>query len=850
MSGNWRLDGYDEQGELGAGQQGRVVLARRAGSEDLVAIKYMDAGAALPEGTDERTQLRHEARMLVSVRDPYVAQLYDVVENQHGVAMIMEAVDGVALKVVLAEYGALPPEAALVVLRGSLLGLEAAHGAGVVHRDYKPANVIVRADGVSKLIDFGIATHAGRRSMAGTPAYMAPEQWRGEEAVPSTDVYAATVTFFECVTGHRPYTGPNRLALMERHLTAPPPLHEVPEELRPLVAHGLAKGAGARPPSAGAFLAELEAAALGAYGEDWRKRGALLLGGIAVTFAGLFPLAVTGLAAGGATTALLGGGAGGTSVGSTAFSTLGTGVRGGVKALVGGGGKALAIATVAAVAAAATTVVFVLANDSDPAPAAQPTEDVVTFVPAAPSAEPTGTPTAAPTDSPSAVPPTPAGDPSAVPSPSPAPSGTAPVDPADPDPADPADPDPADPDPADPGPDPVDPGPVAPGPGEPGPGAGPVDPGPGPVDPGPGPGPVDPGPVDPGPEEPEPADCAVAALPAFDFGEVAVGQAESTTITFPWRDCYGGDPGAPAAALRDASPAYTLTSVECPEEGDCTATVRFSPATLGVHNATLVLAADDGSDGLTFALFGNATFTCSPYTTSVRFPSVAQNGEAATFGLRYPWLPCDNEAGLTVEGDPAFSATFGECEQAGEGTFCTIYVTFTPGKATEPGLHTATVIVPDDAGRTETVRITVSVEVTAPETEPTPTPTTTDGEGDGGTSDGEVVPEQTPKGPDPEPQQTATTPPAQTDGPKPTKPATPEPTKPGQPKPEAPTLEPTQVVTNQVAPAEPEPEPEPSPAPAEEPAQPAPATDPPTTVAPPAEPSAPETPPATTTSEG
>lgn len=189
MDGRWRLDGFAEQGELGSGQQGRVVLARAETDGRLVAIKYLESGFAGLADETERTQMRNEARMLVSVRDTHVARLYDVIEAPRGIAMVMEAVDGVPLKLILKEYGVLAPEAALTVLRGSLLGLQAAHAAGVVHRDYKPANVLVEADGSSKLIDFGIATTAGRRSFAGTPAYMAPEQWRGEEVTPSADVY-------------------------------------------------------------------------------------------------------------------------------------------------------------------------------------------------------------------------------------------------------------------------------------------------------------------------------------------------------------------------------------------------------------------------------------------------------------------------------------------------------------------------------------------------------------------------------------------------------------------------------------------------------------------------------------
>ncbi|OLT33245.1 hypothetical protein BJF79_08180 [Actinomadura sp. CNU-125] len=143
-------------------------------------------------------------------------------ESERGVALIMEAVEGVTLKEVLARHGELAPEAALVVLKGSLLGLAAAHTVGVVHRDYKPANVMVPADGRSKLIDFGVAVAAGDASASGTPAYMAPEQWRGEAVSPATDVYAATCVFFECVTGRRPFAGAGG------HLAEEPPAADAP----------------------------------------------------------------------------------------------------------------------------------------------------------------------------------------------------------------------------------------------------------------------------------------------------------------------------------------------------------------------------------------------------------------------------------------------------------------------------------------------------------------------------------------------------------------------------------------------------------------------------------------------
>ncbi|WP_206663999.1 serine/threonine-protein kinase [Thermomonospora catenispora] len=232
----WRAAGFREVQELGRGGQGRVVLAVHEESGTPVAIKYLTAGARKAD----QDEFEHEARMLGQLDSPHVARLYRLVHSEHGTAIVMEAVDGVSLKRILAEHGALAPEAALTVLKGSLLGLSAAHHLGVVHRDYKPANVIVRADGLSKLIDFGVARYTGEAGGGGTPAYMALEQWRSEPVTPVTDVYAATCVFFECVTGRRPFDG-GIAELRRSHLSAPAPVADVPEPLRPLIARGMAK---------------------------------------------------------------------------------------------------------------------------------------------------------------------------------------------------------------------------------------------------------------------------------------------------------------------------------------------------------------------------------------------------------------------------------------------------------------------------------------------------------------------------------------------------------------------------------------------------------------------------------
>ncbi|MCP9969612.1 serine/threonine-protein kinase [Actinomadura madurae] len=287
MDGERRVDGFAEVRELGSGAQGRVVLARHEASGTPVAIKYLPAGA----DEAERERLRHEALMLGQADSPHVARLFRLIEGPETSAIVMEAVDGVSLKELLARHGALGPEASLAVLKGSLLGLAAAHAVGVVHRDYKPANVVVPADGRSRLVDFGIATPAGEEAGgAGTPYYMAPEQWSRHVATPASDVYAATCVFVECVTGERPYTG-DRAALMRAHLTGDVPVEDVPEALRDLVRRGMAKAPEDRPDGAAAFAGDLERAARETYGGDWEARGVRTLAASAAALAALFPLA-------------------------------------------------------------------------------------------------------------------------------------------------------------------------------------------------------------------------------------------------------------------------------------------------------------------------------------------------------------------------------------------------------------------------------------------------------------------------------------------------------------------------------------------------------------------------------
>lgn len=279
----WSVPGYIEARELGSGGSGRVVRAVDAGTGTPVAIKYLNE--RLSADPRFRREFRAEAALLRELDSPHVARFHRYVENENGAAIVVELVDGPSLRALLGREGATTPEAALTVLKGSLLGLSEAHRAGVVHRDYKPENVLVTADAVSKLIDFGIAAREGSSpAQAGSPMYMAPEQWQGGPASPATDVYAAAATFFECVTGARPFAGESLAEIAVQHLSAEVDAEAAPAPVRPLVLRGMAKDARDRPASAAAFLTELERAAIDGYGPGWEERGRRTL---AVLAAGL-----------------------------------------------------------------------------------------------------------------------------------------------------------------------------------------------------------------------------------------------------------------------------------------------------------------------------------------------------------------------------------------------------------------------------------------------------------------------------------------------------------------------------------------------------------------------------------
>ncbi|MFC6879781.1 MULTISPECIES: serine/threonine-protein kinase [Actinomadura] len=262
----WTVPGFTHERELGGGGSGRVVLAVDDMTRTKVSIKYLDSRLDADEAFLSR--FRSVSRRLSQLEDPNVVDFYDFVETPQGTAIVMEHVEGVNLRRMLAAQGPTGPLAALSVLGGVLLGLAAAHERDVVHTAVRPANVMIDNDGNARLTDFGLAP-AGTEAQAGPP-YAAPELWDGAIASLATDLYAATAIFFECLTGRPPFTGRN---LAKAHRETPIPVEEVPGPLRDLVASGLAKEPEKRPASAADFLGALEEAAVAAYGGSWEAQG-------------------------------------------------------------------------------------------------------------------------------------------------------------------------------------------------------------------------------------------------------------------------------------------------------------------------------------------------------------------------------------------------------------------------------------------------------------------------------------------------------------------------------------------------------------------------------------------------
>jgi hypothetical protein len=287
---------YTITGELGSGAAGRVFLARDQELDRLVALKQLSPELAAHPGFVDL--FRHEAEVMARLDHPNCVKVYDFLEVGPALYIVNEYVEGASLRRVLEGAGKLEPEQALGVTGGALRGLAHAHSMGLVHRDVKPENLLADSAGISRLADFGQAFFTGEvtggaRQSTGSPAYMSPEQVRGDQGDVRSDVYAAGVLVYEFMAGRPPFIAISRLAVMKMHLEREPPElsrvnPRIPAHVSATVGQALNKEPQDRYESAGQFLAALEEVAQQTYGRDWM---------LSASIAGLVTEAMTATAA-------------------------------------------------------------------------------------------------------------------------------------------------------------------------------------------------------------------------------------------------------------------------------------------------------------------------------------------------------------------------------------------------------------------------------------------------------------------------------------------------------------------------------------------------------------------------
>jgi serine/threonine-protein kinase len=264
-AGRYRLDSRIATGGMGEVWRATDTVLGRSVAVKLLKTEYADNASF-------RSRFETEARHAASLHHPGVAAVYDFGESStadgsgvHRPFLVMELVDGQPLSALLLPGQPLDPDATRDLLAQAADALGAAHAAGIVHRDVKPANLLVTPDRQVKITDFGIARAAAGIGLTetgqvmGTPQYLSPEQAEGKTATPASDVYSLGVVAFECLAGRRPFVAESAIATALAHLREPVPdlPGDVPADLSAVVRRSLSKSPAERFPDATAFAAAL-----------------------------------------------------------------------------------------------------------------------------------------------------------------------------------------------------------------------------------------------------------------------------------------------------------------------------------------------------------------------------------------------------------------------------------------------------------------------------------------------------------------------------------------------------------------------------------------------------------------
>jgi TonB family protein len=260
-----RFGRYEVIAEVGDGAMGRVYKARDPVVKRFVAIKTIKSEYLTREHAKEYLKrFRREAQAAGSLNHPNIVRIFDVGENH----LVMELLEGRTLHQIIREHGQMDREAARAILSPVAEALDHAHAQGIIHRDVKPANIMIQPNGQPKLMDFGVAhidatvmTATGQ--VLGSPSFMSPEQLAGEDVTPRSDNYSLAVVAYEMLTGQSPFPGKTITAVIYRvmHEEAPAPrkLNEsLPERYDEIFARALSKDPEKRYASATDFSSALD----------------------------------------------------------------------------------------------------------------------------------------------------------------------------------------------------------------------------------------------------------------------------------------------------------------------------------------------------------------------------------------------------------------------------------------------------------------------------------------------------------------------------------------------------------------------------------------------------------------
>ena len=257
---------YEILGELGRGGMAAVFLAKDVSLNRNVAIKTM-----LPQfigGPTMVARFKREAQMAAGLSHPHIVQIHSVKHTPKLVYFVMKYIEGRGLESIIGAHGALDLEMTRLILQQAGSALSFAHHRGVVHRDVKPANIMIDENGWAVVTDFGIAkiddganlTATG--TSVGTPHYMAPEQFHAQPLTAAADQYALGIVAYEMLSGKKPFDGPTLADIIRQHLFAEPPdirsaRPDLPEQASNAITRMLSKEPGGRFPDLDAAMAAL-----------------------------------------------------------------------------------------------------------------------------------------------------------------------------------------------------------------------------------------------------------------------------------------------------------------------------------------------------------------------------------------------------------------------------------------------------------------------------------------------------------------------------------------------------------------------------------------------------------------